>query len=255
MFSKKLSIAFSLILSTVISGCASTKTYDSTTSSKREVYEPTKNFSGIETVKLDNSKLSITLIDKTLFEEYDVFLENGNTRIDLAKKTKTGKSEWGYVKRPHKIIVLGFDKDYEFIVEPNNNEVKIDLEPIILNSQLPKNTNLTIRCEDCDLLSIKEQNLFPNIKTDFVLRHDFRLTKLALIETQKNRAVEAEKAMRDKEIATKAQIQKIDVALTPAVAATDESVISNLEEIKTQCAKLFKPKTDKFGKCVLELSK
>ncbi len=34
-----------------------------------------------------------------------------------------------------------------------------------------------------------------------------------------------------------------------------ESVISNLEEIKTQCAKLFKPKTDKFGKCVLELTK
>ena len=46
----------------------------------------------------------------------------------------------------------------------------------------------------------------------------------------------------------------VPIQNTPAIPHK-ESTIENLEEIKMQCAKLFKPKTDKFGKCVLELTK
>ncbi|GDX85921.1 hypothetical protein LBMAG43_19630 [Methylococcaceae bacterium] len=231
-----------------------------------------------------------------------------NSEPDESKKVKTGKSEWKDIKNSHMIQVSGFDKDYQFWVQ-NNNEIPkqevIDLSSAILNTQLSKNTTLKITCLDCNLAGVEEKSLYPNIKMDVVLTHDVRATKLALIETQKIRAVEAEKAkseqtMRDKEIAKQVSTPKVNAASSctndfdcptgyscrtkpvsgaeckwkspvydpPNTATTqppeitqnpattyDEPIISNLEEIKTQCAKLFKPKTEKFGKCVLELTK
>ncbi len=375
MFHKRFSIAFALILTTIISGCASVNTKDQyaencehfskdnqwgknthedvsiikeATSKTSEFYDskPTKVISGIESDQLNGSSLTLKIFDNGLFEQFsapvvDVIREvkyeahpltgtftpvggvvwmfnpklmNDYTfgcterrflrsEPDETKKVKTGKSEWKDIQRSHKISISGFDKDYEFNIDANMKMV--DLSSAILNSPLSKNTTLKITCLDCNLASVEEKSLYPNIKMDVVLTHDFRATKLALIETQKIRAVEAEKAkseqtMRDKEIAKQVSTPKVNAASSctndfdcptgyscrtkpvsgaeckwkspvydpPNTATTqppeitqnpattyDEPIISNLEEIKTQCAKLFKPKTEKFGKCVLELTK
>jgi hypothetical protein len=329
MFHKRFSIAFALILTTIISGCASVNTKDQyaencehfskdnqwgknthedvsiikeATSKTSELYDskPTKVISGIESDQLNGSSLTLKIVDNGLFEQFsapvvDVIREvkyeahpltgtftpvggvvwmfnpklmNDYTfgcterrflrsEPDETKKVKAGKSEWKDIQRSHKISISGFDKDYEFNIDANMKMV--DLSSAILNSPLSKNTTLKITCLDCNLLGAEEQSRYPNIKTDIVLTHDFRATKLALSEAQKNRDADAEKlkleqAKRDKEIANQAQIQKATSVSVPATSY--ESPISNLEEIKAKCKELgFKPKSDKFGKCVLELTK
>jgi hypothetical protein len=371
MFSKKLSIVFILILTTGISGCASTKIkesceqfdkdntffnatvfdrneYTSTvkleTNEKTEFYDskPSKIFSGIASVNLNGAELNVQLFNQGLFEQYsapvvDVMLEQRsksnplgytplpapllawiftpekmqnlthgctsrrflNTERDESKKVKTGKSEWQNTYSGHKILISSFDKDYEFNVDADTSTKVIDLSSAILNTPSSKNTTLKITCLDCNLLGAEEKNLYPNVKTEVVLTHDFSATKLALNEAQKNRDADAEKAKIEQ--AKQAQIPKANAVSScandfncptgyacrtkpvsgsecrlkspvydPAITATtpspvitqtpvavehEDPIISNLEEIKTQCAKLFKPKTDKFGKCVLELTK
>ena len=54
------------------------------------------------------------------------------------------------------------------------------------------------------------------------------------------------------EIPTTSIVKESSIVPVP----TTESVVNNLEEIKSKCKELgFKPKSDKFGKCVLELTK
>jgi hypothetical protein len=185
------------------------------------------------------------------------------TEPDETKKVKTGKSEWMDVsRRSHKILISGFDKDYEFSVNADTSTKVIDLSSAILNTPLSKNTTLKVTCLDCDLLGTEEKNLYPNVKTDVALTHDFRATKLALSESQKIQESETKKAKfeqekRNQEIAKKAQIQKTSSVLSPVISInSDESSISHLEEIKEKCKDLgFKPQSEKFGKCVLELTK
>jgi hypothetical protein len=59
--------------------------------------------------------------------------------------------------------------------------------------------------------------------------------------------------IQNDEISTKKNIA--ETSSTIPMQVTTEPVANNLDEVKTQCAKLFKTKTDKFGKCVLELTK
>lgn len=58
------------------------------------------------------------------------------------------------------IQVSGFDKDYQFWVQ-NNNEIPkqevIDLSSAIFNTQLSKNTTLKITCLDCNLAGVEEK--------------------------------------------------------------------------------------------------
>lgn len=55
---------------------------------------------------------------------------------------------------------------------------------------------------------------------------------------------------------TSDDVKTSPIVSMPAMKEPSESLISNLEEIKTKCQELgFKPKSDKFGKCVLELTK
>jgi hypothetical protein len=312
MFPKKFSIAFALILTTVISGCASVHYAEIC----EHFSEPLKIFSGIESVNLSGSSLRLTLLHKGLFSSKLIdnhtpeCTERKSSNVESdEKKVKTEKLEWKYIKNSHMIQVSGFDKDYQFWVQ-NNNEIPkqevIDLSSAILNTQLSKNTTLKITCLDCNLLGTEEQSRYPNIKMDVVLTHDFRATKLALSEAQKNRDADAEKlqleqAKRDKEIAKQTQMPKTtavsnctndfdcptgyscrtkpvsgsecklkspvydpantattqhtEITENPATTTHDEPIISNLEEIKTKCKELgFKPKSDKFGKCVLKLT-
>lgn len=371
MFSKNFSIAFVLILTTVISGCSSVNTKEQyaencehfskdtqwgkntrediniiqeATSKKSDFYDSkaTKVISGIESAQLNGASLTLKIINNGLFEQFSapvvdvirevkyeahpltgtftpvgsvVWLFNPElmnnytfgcterqflrTEPDESKKVKTGKSEWKDTQRSHKILISSFDKDYEFNVDADTSTKVIDLSSAILNTPSSKNTTLKITCLDCNLLGAEEKNLYPNVKTEVVLTHDFSVTKLALNEAQKNRDADAEKAKIEQ--AKQAQIPKANAVSScandfncptgyacrtkpvsgsecrlkspvydPAITATtpspvitqtpvavehEDPIISNLEEIKTQCAKLFKPKTDKFGKCVLELTK
>jgi|GEM_PF-1928315 len=181
---------------------------------------------------------------------------------DETKKVQTGKSEWKDIQKDHKILITGFDKDYEFRVNADNSTKVIDLNTAILNTPLSKNITFKVTCLDCDLSDIDEKTLYPNVKNEVVLTHDFRATKLALSESKRIREEETQKAKfeqekRDREIAKQAQIQKTSSVLSPANSInSDESSISHLEEIKAKCKDLgFKPQSDKFGKCVLELTK
>ena len=156
------------------------------------------------------------------------------TEADTTRKVKTGKSEWKNVQKNHRILITGFDKNYEFVVDnkglPNSNQAVIDLSSAILNTELTKNTTLKISCMDCDLLGPQEQSLYKDSKTSIELSNDFRPIKLALIESKQSKFAEGEK---DK-------IRKQGV---------------NLEEFKTQCELLgFKADSTDFGNCVLELN-
>lgn len=279
------------------------------TKRKKEFFEPSKIFRGLESISLNNANLRLTLLDKNYFEEYsapiiETIRENHreaqpvlgvtagvltlglgflaspedssevmfgcsdkelvNSEPDLTRKAKTGKSEWRDVKTSHKIRVSGFDKDYEFSVGANDS--KIDLSPAILNTQLTKNTNLTIQCVDCNLLGSEEQSLFPNAKTSIQLSNDFNPVKQSLMEAEKNRlAEEAKKKIeliaREKEqeilVKKRAKEDEIRKALDAKAALEIERKKQELplDEFKIQCEQLgFKVGTEKFGKCVLDFN-
>jgi len=102
---------------------------------------------------------------------------------DTTRKVKTGKSEWRNINNSHKILVSGFDKDYEFDVYVHTSPSVIDLSSAISNTELTKNTILKVACLDCDLLGAEEQNLYKGIKASVELDYDFRAVKALPVES------------------------------------------------------------------------
>jgi len=103
---------------------------------------------------------------------------------DTTRKVKTGKSEWKAIQKNHRILVSGFDKDYEFEVNAYKYPVVIDLSTAISNTELPKNTTLKVTCLDCDLLRSEEQDLYNDANASVELGYDFRAVKALLVEPE-----------------------------------------------------------------------
>ena len=125
---------------------------DNRSTEKIELYEvnPLKIVSGILSAKLNTSNLIVTVAvtNKELYEQYSApkinrFRTNDSTlgcaktifwksMPDLTRKTKTGKSEWrDVVQKSHTILISGFDKDYEYLI--NWDDAEYDLSSYILN--------------------------------------------------------------------------------------------------------------------------
>jgi len=171
-----------------------------------------------------------------------------NTKPDLTIKTKekTGKSEWRDVQKTHKILISGFDKDYERSI--SWGEAEYDLSPYILNTDVTKTTIVKIICLDCDLLGVQEQSLYKGIKKTIEITADFRAIKANL--AIEDRARIAEQTKRDKEAAAQRVIQAKE-----DLQRRKESQGVSLNGFKSQCELLgFKLGTAAYGNCVLELN-
>jgi len=174
---------------------------------------------------------------------------------DKTRKIKTGKSEWKDIQKSHRILVSGFDKDYEFVLDDKGRTSEIDLSSAISNTELTKNTILKITCLDCDLLGSEEQNLYKDRKSNVVLTHDFRPIKASLTESQKVRYAEEERikieqAKRNKE---ESNLRELQAKEDLKVERQKQRV--PLDAFKTQCKELgFKIGSTDFGNCVLQLN-
>lgn len=254
------------------------------TSDKTESFDlvSKKEFSGIEKVYSNGSKLTIQLIDKSLFEQYTipkvlVIKENQykahndkgilgtivtlgtiwifaphkysnftfgcteqilmGTQLDQTRKVKTGKSEWRDTHKAHKILISGFDKDYELTTSNNPDPEEYDLSPYILNTDLTKNTTIKITCLDCDLLGQEEQTLYKDTKKTVEITADFREIKATLLAEEKTKRIE--QAQHEKE----------------ALQRRKETQGVPLGQFKEQCQALgFKVGSADYGNCVLELN-
>lgn len=254
MMKKYMKIAFS-ILSILISSCAEMVFYDGT---------PSKVFSGIEIVQVNGSKLTLTIVDNGLFEEYKAPAINNrsltgriiNSWPDTDKKVKTGKSEWKAAQSGHKILVSGFDRIYEFVT-PNNYLQKIkeiDLSTPILNTSLPDSTTLKINCVDCNVLAAQEQSMHKNIKSTVETTYDFRTIKESLIKSQNAKLAQEEAIKLEQDKSEKEWKERIDLKEKEDLKAKALKEV-NLGEFKTQCKELgFKVGTPDFGNCVLKLN-
>jgi len=236
MRSKVIFIALAILIN---SGCAKTYLYDS----------PSKFFSGIESAKIQHSKLSLTMIDKALFEEFVV-------PPDQFDKVKTGNTEWKDVYKNHKILVTGFNKNCEFYVRNNYQKLlsEIDLKEPILNSDVSNEINIKVTCIDCNLLGTEEQNLFGNAKASVEVKHDFKSIKAFLVKI-KEQELKAEEVTRLKK--EKYEQDLLFLKSIEAKEALKRDIPSkvNLEEFKANCKLLgFKEKTTDFGNCVLQLN-
>lgn len=180
-----------------------------------------------------------------------------STKPNESLKVKTGKSDWQPIQKSHRILVSGFNKDYEFAVENKGrpNQVEIDLSSAILNTELTKNTNLKVACLDCDLLGSEEQNIYKDSKTNISLTHDFRSIKESLAESQKVRHAEEERIKIE-------QIKRdIEESKLRALQAKEDLKSERqkqgvpLDGFKNQCKELgFKVGSTDFGNCVLQLN-
>jgi len=180
-----------------------------------------------------------------------------STEPDTTRKVKTGKSEWRDVQKSHRILVSGFNKDYEFAVENKGrpNQVEIDLSSAILNTELTKNTNLKVACLDCDLLGPEEQSIYKDSKMNISLTHDFRSIKESLAESQKVRHAEEERIKIE-------QVKRdIEESKLRALQAKEDLKSERqkqgvpLDGFKNQCKELgFKVGSTDFGNCVLQLN-
>ncbi len=176
---------------------------------------------------------------------------------DKTRKVKTGKSEWKDIQKSHRILVSGFDKDYEFVLDDKGREKpsEIDLSSAISNTELTKNTTLKITCLDCDLLGSQEQNLYKDRKINVVLTHDFRPIKKSLAESQKASHAEEERikivqVKRDKEESKLRELQAKE-----DLKAERQKQGVPLDGFKAQCKELgFKVGSTDFGNCVLQLN-
>jgi hypothetical protein len=243
---------------------------------------PSKILSGIESVELNNAKLTLKIENKALFDEYSapnvknikqisyeahnltgtftpvgsiVWLFNpklmndytfGCTEnqklgeeVDISQKYKNGKSKWMDVHKSHKIKISGLDKEYIFNTNQNlTNE--IDLTNFILNNNLKNNTEIKVECESCDLLNEKEKKLYPKLKK-FVFLNNEEFNKNKEIITNKYDTNEKTNIKKEKKLLYEKK---------------HESIIKNLDSAKEKCKEFrLKPNTDKFGKCILNLTK
>ena len=251
MRSKVIFIVLAMLLN---SGCARINFYDSS---------PSKSYSGIESAKIQDSNLLLTMIDKGLFEEFaapaDHFYTGSYTstpRPNTDQKVKTGKSEWKEAYKNHKVVVSGFDKSYEFFVVNNYQKLlkEIDLREPILNSDVSNEITIRVTCIDCNTFGTEEQSLFGKAKASVELKHDFKIIKAAL-QKVKEREFKEEEAIRLKK-------EKLEKEVSDCKALEEREAIKvetlkkvNLEEYKAQCIELgFKFGTSDFGNCVLELN-
>lgn len=174
---------------------------------------------------------------------------------DKTRKVKTGKSEWKAIQKSHRLLVSGFDKDYEFEVDAYTSPRVIDLSTAILNTELSKNTTLKVTCLDCDLLGSEEQNLHKDSKTNIALTHDFRSIKESLAESQKARhadeeSIKIEQVKRDNEESKLSALQAKE-----DLKAEKQKQGVPLDGFKAQCKELgFKDGSTDFGNCVLQLN-
>ena len=228
---------------------------DNRSPEKIELYEvnPSKVVSGILYAKLNRSKLIVTVAvtNKQLFEQYSApkinrFRSNDSTLgctekvfwkslPDLTRKIKTGKSEWRDVQKTHRILISGFDKDYEYLIHWDDAEY--DLSSFVLNTDFTKTTTIKLTCLDCELQGSEEQNKYKDLKKTVEITADFRAIKENFISAEKFKLIEQN--LNDKE---SLKIRKQDQGLP-------------LEGFKAQCKELgFKAGTTAFGNCVLELN-
>jgi hypothetical protein len=214
------------------------KILETETSKFESYYEPSKIFSGIQSVKLKNTKLTINFKNKILYEEYKAPIvdrvrqttyklsgciekDKAVSGSDRTKKIKTGKTKWKDIEMMHKIKILGFDKEYQFVVDSKSSN-EIDLNNVMIEKNINANIVIEIICESCNLLGESEKKLYTGI-TD---RVSININELIKIE--------------DNSIKN----QKIN------------QVINNIDDLKHKCTELgFKPNSEKFGKCILELTK
>ena len=171
-------------------------------------------------------------------------------QLDQTRKTKTGKSEWRGSQKTHKLLISGFDKDYERdgYYQTSQNQVEIDLSTAILNTDLAKKITVKISCLDCDLLGPEEQNIYKDVKKTVEITADFREIKATLVAKEKTRKIEQDQ--RDKE----AIIQRV-IDEKEDLQRRKETQGVPLAEFKAQCQALgFKVGSADYGNCVLELN-
>lgn len=174
---------------------------------------------------------------------------------DTTRQIKTGKSEWKPIKNNHKILVTGFNKDYEFLVDnKEKKQVEIDLSSQILNSDLAKNTNIKVTCLDCNLLGQEEQALYKNVRTSIELDSDVRAVKASLIQAQKDTLLVEEKGKLEQAKLKKEESDLSALKAKELLQAEKQKQRLPLDEFKTQCKVLFKENSPDFGDCVLKLN-
>jgi hypothetical protein len=216
-------------------------------------------FSGIKSVQLYGSILHINIINKEISEEYTapvinrikqkIYKNTGCIQNEIIEsklikhiKTKTGKVEYKDTETIHKILVSGFDKEYEFTI---TNKSTIDLKSAILNSKLSKQTTLNIFCLDCIHKDNTYESEFNFTKKSNTLTFDFNNLKQKYEQEEKQKLISAqeiEKKNADLE-KIKLKAEKIKQGGVP------------LDEFENKCIALdFKKGTKDFGDCVLKLN-
>ncbi|NOT10977.1 MAG: hypothetical protein HOP23_03940 [Methylococcaceae bacterium] len=322
--SKFLLVVFAVFFILTLAGCAVTSTkenpdicqqsadsihrkFNRTTSIEKETINvetsdtttfydqtPVKVFSGIESTYLNDSYLTVNIIDTGLFEQYSapiikptiktqyeahpftgtftpigifVWLFNptamnaftfGCTEItyltpepDKTRKAKTGKSEWKTIPKGHRILVSGFDREYEFDFDASTSPKAIDLSSAISNTELTRNSTFKVTCLDCDLLGAEVHNLYKDSKTNIVLTHDFRPIKESMAESLKVRhaAEEGKKIKQVKRDKEEPKTRAAHLSKQPTVSKQE------IESAKEMCTNLgFKSNTEKFYNCFKRLT-
>ena len=226
-------------------------------------YEPSNLssniFSGIQSVQLKNSLIKINIIDKILSDEYSapivdkvkqLIYENTGciqneiieSELDKSKKIKTGKAEWKDAEINHKILVSGFDKNYEFIIKKNS---EVDLKNAILSSNLAQKNTITITCIDCVQQDNIDKSNLNIAKKSTTLTYDFRSLKQKLLKDEEQRLI-SEQQLAEKESSMEKLKLKEERQKQGGVP---------LDDFKNKCLALdFKLGTKDFGDCVLKLN-
>lgn len=259
------------------------------TSDKTESFDlvPKKVFSGIEQVYSNGSKLTIKLIDKSLFKQYTipkvlVIKENQYEAHPFRGFLGTiifAGTIWLFAPQKYSNFTFGcseqvlittqldqtrktetgksewrnIQKAHQLLISGFNkdyefSEETIDLSNAILNTDLAKNTTLKITCLDCDLLDQEEQSLFKDAKKTIEITADFREIKATLVVEEKTK--EILQTQLDKEAAIQRVIDEKD-----DLQRRKETQGVPLSGFKAQCKMLgFKEGTQDFGNCVLELN-
>jgi hypothetical protein len=210
---------------------------------------PSKHFSGIVSASILNKNLYIKIIDEDLYEEikaplsYTVVTVTNKKCTDIwikpkyankELKTKTGNIQWKESEYSHKILVTYKNNTQDFYIRTKNKTNIIDLDKKIPNEEFT-NLNIKIECEDCDLLNNEYKNIFNEASNAVILNYnpEKNENKLTFNKIQKN----------------------ISVKNKNNIFEEKKGVIENIQQIKEKCIELgFKPNSDKFGKCVLELT-
>ena len=173
-----------------------------------------------------------------IWEEYFGCVQQhvANGEPDLTRKVKTGKAEWRDSKNSHRILISGFDKDYEFTTSTNPDPEEYDLSPYILNTDLTKNTTIKITCLDC-VFGQEEQALYKDAKKTVEITADFREIKARLVAEEKTKRIEQVRHEKE-DLQRRKETQGVP-----------------LGQFKEQCQALgFKVGTADYGNCVLELN-